>query len=112
MAVAHPPRQAQAWESLRQQRRQRAWVVARQAAALLKARYAATRVAVFGSLPDPERFHPWSDVDMAVWGLSPERYFEAVAGLLDLDDDLRIDLVMAERSKPGLKEALAAGVEL
>jgi predicted nucleotidyltransferase len=103
---------AHEWERTRQQRRQLAWAVARQAAALLKTHYAAIRVVAFGSLPDRERFHPWSDVDLAAWGLAPERYFEAVAQLLDLGGDIRVDLVMAERSKPSLRSAIEDGVEL
>ncbi len=38
-------------------RRERAWKLARQAAALLKSEFGASQVAVFGSLHHPERFH-------------------------------------------------------
>jgi predicted nucleotidyltransferase len=72
----------------RRQRRDKAWEVARAAAALLKSRYKASRVIVFGSLIQPDRFHLWSDVDLAVWGLSPTDYFEAVARVLDVGGEL------------------------
>lgn len=93
-------------------RRERAWELARQAAAVLRQEYRAARVVAFGSLPDPERFHPWSDVDLAAWGLPADRFFEAVARLLDLGGDIRVDLVMAERAKPALQEAIQAGMDL
>jgi predicted nucleotidyltransferase len=103
---------SKAIERTRQQRRHAAWAIARQAAELLKRRYAASRVVAFGSLIDPDRFHPWSDIDLAAWGLRPTEYFEAVALLLDLTPEIRIDLVMAERSRAHLRSAIDAGVEL
>jgi len=96
----------------RRLRRKKAWEVARAAAALLKSRYHATRVAAFGSLTQAERFHPWSDVDLAVWGIAPDDYFEAVARVLDVGGEIKVDLIMAERCKPYLREAIEQGVEL
>lgn len=99
-------------EAARRQRREKAWEVARAAAALLKSRYRATRVVAFGSLTEPDHFHPWSDVDLAVWGIAPGDYFEAVARVLDVGGEIQVDLIMAERCKPYLREAIEAGVEL
>jgi len=96
----------------RRQRREKAWEVARAAAALLKSRYHATRVVAFGSLTQTDRFHLWSDVDLAVWGLAPAEYFEAVARVLDIGGEIKVDLIMAERCKPYLREAIAKGVDL
>ncbi len=103
---------ARRMETTRRQRREKAWEVARAAAALLKSRYHATRVAAFGSLTQAERFHPWSDVDLVVWGITPDDYFEAVARVLDVGREIKIDLIMAERCKPYLREAIEQGVEL
>lgn len=99
-------------EAARRQRREKAWEAARAAAALLKSRYHATRVVAFGSLTQAERFHPWSDVDLAVWGLVPDDYFEAVARVLDIGGEIKVDLIMAERCKPYVREAIGQGVEL
>ena len=98
--------------SLRRQRRERAWEVARSAAALLKSRYGATRVVAFGSLIEPDRFHLRSDVDLGAWGMSPTDYFEAVARVLDVGGEIKVDLIQAERCKTFLREALKHGVEL
>lgn len=99
-------------ESAQRQRRERAWQVARAAADLLRSRYGATRVVVFGSLTRAEGFHPWSDVDLGAWGVAPEDYFEAVARVLDVGGDIEVDLVQAERCKPSLRDALQHGVEV
>jgi predicted nucleotidyltransferase len=100
------------FQSLRDERRVKAWHAARQAADLLRERYHASRVVAFGSLIDPDRFHPWSDVDLAVWGLAPEDYFEAVARVLDVGGEIKIDLILAERSKPYLREVVASGTDV
>jgi len=96
----------------RRQRRERAWEVAHAASKFLKSHYHSTRVVVFGSLKESDRFHSWSDVDLAVWGLAPSDYFEAVARVLDIGGEIKVDLIMAERCKPYLREAIEQGTEL
>jgi len=96
----------------RRQRREKAWEVARAAATLLKSRYHAARVVAFGSLIQSDRFHLWSDVDLAVWGLAPADYFEAVARVLDIGGEIKVDLIMTEKCKPILREAISKGTDL
>jgi len=80
----------------------RAWEVANAAAALLRARYSATRVVIFGSLAQPARFHARSDVDLAVWGIDERSYLRAVADVTALDANLLVDLVRVEEAAPSL----------
>lgn len=87
-------------------RQARAWRVARQGAQLLVEQFGATRVAVFGSLLQPEKFHANSDVDLAVWGLDERVYYRAVSRLLDLDPEVSIDLVEMELAEPRLRQAI------
>jgi len=75
---------------------QQAWEVARQAASLLHEKFYAKRVLVFGSLLHCERFTHMSDIDIAVWGIPPEKIFKAVAKMIDLSQQFQIDLVSAE----------------
>jgi predicted nucleotidyltransferase len=82
-----------------------AWEVARRAATLLASRFGATRVVVFGSLTRPHAFTPWSDVDIAAWGLKPRDTFAAVAALLGFDADIEVNLVDVGACSP---EVLAA----
>lgn len=80
------------------ERRVRAWEVARAVANLLRADYGATRVVVFGSLVRKTLFTPWSDIDLAVWGIKPEQYFSAAGAAMDigLDSGIKVDLVEPE----------------
>lgn len=82
-------------EARRAQRQERAWAVAREAAALLKSRFGAHRVRVFGSLLAPW-FHERSDIDLAVEGVPPERMRDAEEALRALASEFRVDLVRLE----------------
>ena len=62
-------------------RKERAWKLAREASHLLKERFDAERVVVFGSLAQETGFTPWSDIDLAAWGIPPQRYYAAVAAV-------------------------------
>jgi len=83
-------------------RHQRAWQVAREGAQLLKERFGAKRVVVFGSALFPEKFYVRSDVDLAVWGVPERLYYRAVSRLLSLDPGISVDLVEAELAPPEL----------
>lgn len=90
----------QSWAEERRRlalRHQRAWVIARQAADLLRCEYGVDRVTLFGSLVRSELFHTRSDIDLAVWGLDEKHYYRAVARLLALDAAFEVDLVMGEK---------------
>jgi predicted nucleotidyltransferase len=76
-----------------QERYARAWALARRAAALLRKRYAAQRVVLFGSLLYRDRFTAHSDVDLAVWGIPWPEYLHALGEVLDLDAEIEVDLV-------------------
>lgn len=57
--------------------------------------------------------HHQSDIDLAVWGLSDDRYYQSLAELLDLDPEFSIDLVQVESASPPLQHAiLTTGIEL
>ncbi len=94
-------------------RRERAWEVARVAARLLKGRFGATRVAVFGSLVHEGCFTPWSDVDIAAWGIRPEDTFRAIGAVMDLDSEIEVNLVDVEVCRPSLLTVIEKeGVDL
>ncbi len=97
------------WGAL-QQRRSRALEVAKGAADLLKSRFAAERVVVFGSVLS-QGFHENSDIDLAVWGLPEPAYFQAVGQLLALSD-FEFDLVEVQYARPEILAAIAQGLEL
>jgi predicted nucleotidyltransferase len=94
-------------------RKNQAWELARRAAALLRDQYTASRVVVFGSLVRPGCFTPWSDVDVAAWGLSPEHTFRAMGAVMDLGNDIQVNLVDVETCSAALRAAIEReGVDL
>lgn len=95
------------------ERRQRAWDLARQAARLLEEHFNTERVALFGSLLREGEFNRWSDVDLAVWGLRPEDTWQALGAVMNLDPEIKVDLVEVACCRPSLRAVIEReGVEL
>ena len=74
-------------------RRDRAWEVARKTATMLKERFGAARVLVFGSLAHGAWFTPRSDIDLCVDGIPVEKFFHAEADVEAMASGFKIDLV-------------------
>ena len=89
-------------------RRTRAWEVARVAGDVLRERFDARRVWVFGSLLQDGLFHDHSDVDIAAWGLRQEDILKAVAAVTSLDPDICVDLVVFEDAPERLRRTIEA----
>ena len=95
------------------ERWQRAWGVAQVAANLLRERFGAARVVAFGSLAHRASFGPWSDIDLAAWGLPPERFYLAVAAVTGLSPDFEVDLVDPEGCRPAVRRSIEReGIDL
>lgn len=67
--------------------------IAQIAAMLLKAKFGARRVLLFGSVVRASAFTRWSDIDLAVSGIAANEFYFAVAAISGLSPDFRIDLV-------------------
>lgn len=91
---------------LRRRRRQEAWKLAHQAAALLRAQFGVSRVVAFGSLSHPGRFTQWSDVDLAAWGLTSSNWLKAMAAVRDLSLEIELNLVDVAACSPDLLIAI------
>jgi len=115
-AAAYRAAARQRWQREQQELQQRqahAWELAHRAADLLKTRFGASRVVVFGSLVRENCFTPWSDVDIAAWSIPPKDTFRAIGALLELDPTMAVNLAPAESCRPALLAAIAQeGVEL
>lgn len=74
-------------------RRKRAMSAARKAAKLLKSEFGASEVILFGSLARRASFSLHSDIDLAVRGIAPERFYAAISALMDVSAEFKIDLV-------------------
>jgi predicted nucleotidyltransferase len=85
----------------------------REAAAVLKARYGARRVVLFGSLAHAAWFMPDSDVDLAVEGLAVDDYWRAWRLVEEIIADRPVDLIEVEMVGESLQRAIERyGMEL
>lgn len=87
-------------------REQRAWELARQAADALRQQFAVSKVVVFGSLVHPGCFTPWSDVDIAAWGLEPRETFRAIGVAMDISSEIPINLVDMGACRASIREVI------
>jgi len=95
------------------ERREHAWKLARSAANLLRERFAATQVVIFGALAHQHWFGPGSDIDLAVWGITASQFYRAVATVMDINQDFQVDLVDPENCHPTIRQALETeGIEI
>ena len=85
---------------------QAAQELARQAAQLLRADFGAKEVILFGSAADLSLFTLWSDVDLAVDGISPARYYAAVAAITGLSPVFQVDLVDLQACPSRLRQEI------
>ncbi|MDE0087402.1 MAG: hypothetical protein OXU23_16890 [Candidatus Poribacteria bacterium] len=85
---------------------EQAWQVVYEIATLLYDEFGATQVAVFGSLTEPMWFSKWSDIDIAVWGLSENAYLDALGKTLGFDPKFKIDLIKFENTDMLFRERI------
>jgi predicted nucleotidyltransferase len=83
-------------------RRRRAISTAHKAAKLLKSEFGAKEVILFGSLAQRASFSLHSDIDLAVRGIAPEKFYAAVSAMMDFSPEFKIDLVEPEDCSPAM----------
>ena len=84
----------------------KAWSLARSAAKILKETFGAQKVVVFGSLLEKDSFSPWSDIDLAVWGIPTSRFYAAVGTITGLSPIIKIDVVDPDACKQSVLEMI------
>jgi predicted nucleotidyltransferase len=86
---------------------------AKLAALLLKERYAASHVVLFGSLTQREMFSQSSDIDLAVSGIPDELFFAAVGSVMDVVSPFEVDMVDPGDCRESIRQVIMRdGVEL
>jgi len=78
----------------------------RKLAAVLKTRFGARRVILFGSLAHDAWFMPDSDIDLAVEGLQGKAYWEAWRLAEEMIADRPVDLIEIETVTESMKQAM------
>lgn len=86
-----------------QARHQLGMAQAQRLAEILKTKFGATRVVLFGSMLSASDIHMSSDIDLAVWGLPVEKYLSALGHLLMSAKEFSVDLVRIEEAPSSLK---------
>lgn len=80
---------------------------------MLREQFGVQRVILFGSLARKEWFTVDSDVDLAVEGLAPERYWDAWREVERVLPDVPVDFVEIETARPSLRGAIMRyGIEI
>ncbi|MCX7838936.1 MAG: nucleotidyltransferase domain-containing protein [Anaerolineae bacterium] len=98
--------------STRKQLVARAMRQARRAARVLKREFGATRVVLFGSLAHRLWFTRWSDIDLAVWGITPEQFYRAASRVAEASS-FKIDIVDPTTCHPLVQQEIVEdGIEL
>ncbi len=55
----------------------------------------------------------WSDIDLAAWGIPPQRFYEAVADITGLSGEFQVDLVDPRSCQPTLhQDIVEEGMDL
>ena len=94
-------------------RKKEAWRIAHKASILLKEKFDARKVYLFGSLAEDIGFNKWSDIDLAVVGVPPEMFYSAVAMVTGLSPSFRVDLIDMNDCRSGLKKSIEQnGIEI
>jgi len=87
--------------------------VAQRAAQVLREHFGATRVVLFGSCLREEWFTPWSDVDLAAWGIRAADTFRAMGVVRGLDPTIEVNVIDVTACSPALRATIEAeGQEL
>ena len=87
-------------------RRRRAYAAALKAAKLLKTKFGAKEVILFGSLARRGSFTLYSDIDLAERGIPSDSYLTAMDTVLYLDKEFKIDLVELDTCLPAMREEI------
>ncbi|MBW1804365.1 MAG: nucleotidyltransferase domain-containing protein, partial [Deltaproteobacteria bacterium] len=94
-------------------RRDRAILLSRQIAGLLKEKYGARRVVLFGSLAHKTWFTPRSDIDICAEGIPVDMFFQAESEIQKISEGFKVDLVdPQECSRELQREIKEEGIDL
>ena len=90
------------WEA----RRQQAWRVAHQIAAMLRSQFGANQIMAFGSLTARGPFDGRSDIDLGVSGIKHADFFRAYARAMAISTAFKIDLVDLDDCPSRIRESI------
>ncbi|NEZ54951.1 nucleotidyltransferase family protein [Adonisia turfae] len=92
---------------------EKAWELIPELTALLRNRFGATQVKVFGSAIKADYFSLDSDIDLVAWGIPSEQYYDAFLAVMDYSEEFKVDLVNPGTCRPWIMESIEEeGIEV
>ena len=92
---------------------EQAWELIPELTALLRNRFGATQIKVFGSAIKADYFSLDSDIDLAAWGISNGQYYDAFRAVMDYSEDFKVDLVNPDTCHTWILESIdEEGIEV
>jgi predicted nucleotidyltransferase len=86
---------------------------AKKIAAMLKEKYGANKVILFGSIVKSDYLHEKSDIDLLVYGIKPEDFLRAGVDAWKISVCFDVDIIPAEKAEKTIVEiAEREGIEL
>jgi len=83
-----------------------AWKIVHKIVNLLHDGYRTKQIIIFGSLTNKERFTRYSDIDLAISGLTLKQFYQAVDDIELLARDFNVDLVNLDRCRQAIAERI------
>lgn len=85
---------------------EQAWELIPELTELLRNRFGATEIKVFGSVIKADYFSLDSDIDLAAWGIPKGQYYDAFLAVMDYSEEFQVDLVNPDTCRPWLLESI------
>lgn len=85
---------------------EKAWELIPELTTLLRDRFGATEIKVFGSAIKADYFALDSDIDLAVWGIPKGQYYDAFLAVMDYNEEFQVDLVNPDTCRPWILESI------
>jgi len=79
--------------------------IAKKIADVLYEKYGADKVMLYGSLVRGD-FSLWSDIDLAVWGISARKFYRAVAFATGVSKKWKVDVVDGQDCQEDLRKSI------
>lgn len=92
---------------------EKAWKLIPELTALLRDKFDATQIKVFGSAIKADYFSLDSDIDLAVWNIPKGKYYDAFLAVMDYSKDFKVDLVNPDTCQSWILESIdEEGIEV
>lgn len=100
------PRLSDGFKSNNHERYNQAVIKANLAADILKTKYSANKVLLFGSLLDDNKFDENSDIDLAISGVRDDKFYEALGTIMQIVAPFDVDLIDINDCRESIRKSI------